>query len=226
MDIFSFFRKPPLPPAYRWYEEACADASLLKKPLREARFVVLDTETTGLNPRKDGLLSIAAVEVQNYTLKISSIFEAEVQQAHFNNESIAIHGITPGRAAVAEPEKEVLHEFLHYIRGDVLIGHHIAFDYEMLSKAYKQSLGFSLLNKRYDTTQLLRRTDTHFAHDTLHQDHEWGLDSLCERYQIPLPDRHTALGDATATALLFMKLLKRLEKRGARTVRDLLKRRR
>lgn len=224
MDFLSFFRKPPLPPAYRWYEEACADASLFKRPLHEARFVVLDTETTGLNPRKDGILSIAAVEVQGYTLKVGHIFEAEVQQPHFNNESISIHEITPGRAAGAKPIGEALHELLLYLRGDVIIGHHIGFDYEILSRACQGQLGFPLRNKRYDTSQLLRRTDTHFAHDTLHQSHEWGLDSLCERYQIPLPDRHTALGDATATALLFMKLLKRLEKRGARTVKDLLKR--
>jgi DNA polymerase-3 subunit epsilon len=66
MDIFFLFRKPPLPPAYRWNEEACANPSLLKKNLSEARFVVLDTETTGLQPRKDAILSIAAVEVQGY----------------------------------------------------------------------------------------------------------------------------------------------------------------
>ena len=50
------------------------------------------------------------------------------------------------------------------------------------------------------------------------------LDSLVRRYGIEVPERHTAAGDALATALLFQRLLKKAKRRGILTLGDLLSR--
>ena len=186
--------------------------------------MVLDTETTGLDPKTDRILSIGAVGVKNYGLTAGDAFEVTLKQQFTGNDTVAVHEITPGAAANAKAPKEVLEAFLQFIQGDIIIGHYVDFDYQMLSAACQRNLGFGLLNKKYDTMQLLKRTDNHFAYTNLHKPGDLNLDSVCKRFNIPISDRHTAMGDALATALLFARQLKKLEKRGIKTVGDLLKR--
>jgi DNA polymerase-3 subunit epsilon len=50
----------------------------------------------------------------------------------------------------------------------------------------------------------------------------YSLDVLCKRFDIVTKDRHTALGDAFLTALLFMKLIRLFEKKGIKTLKQLL----
>jgi DNA polymerase-3 subunit epsilon len=114
--------------------------------------------------------------------------------------------------------------FVNYLQGSIIIGHYVDFDFKMLSEACKRNLGFALQNQSYDTMQLLKRTDNHFAEASLHKAEDLGLDSVCTRFNIPINDRHTAMGDAFATALLFARQLKKLEHRGVKTVKDLLRR--
>lgn len=213
-----------IPEEFDWYIKACDKNVVLSQAISEARFVVLDTETTGLDPKKDRILSIGAVAVQGYSLKVNDSFEVALKQSQFNKESIAVHEITPGSSALAEEPKSVMTDFLNYLKGAVIIGHYVDFDYKILSEAVHRQLGFHLLNKRYDTMQLLRRTDTHFAYNNLNKPSDFGLDQVCERFNIPISDRHTAMGDALATSLLFARQLKKLEHRGINTVKDLLKR--
>lgn len=218
-----FNRNPNLPSSFKWYEK-CLEQNHNKKPLNEIRFVVLDTETTGLNPATDQILSIGAVEVLNYTLVVKNSFEAVLQQQNNNTSAIHIHEITPGASALGSDKKRVLHDFLTFIDDSILIGHNIAFDFAILNQAYQSNFGFSLLNKTYDTVNLVKRVDTHFSQPGLFNTAELSLDSLCARYAVEINDRHTAMGDALATALLFTKLIKKLEHRGIKNGKQLLSR--
>jgi len=213
---------PKTPEHYSNYAALCRAQSVLSQPLAQARFVVFDTETTGLNPKTDRILSIGAVAVRGFSVITNDYFEANLQQEFSKNQSIPIHEITPGSAAKAVPELTVLDEFIKYIGGSVLIGHYVDFDFAMLTHATERGLGLAIQNRKYDTMQLLKRTDNHFAQPQLHRAADLELAALCRRYNIPQTDRHTAVGDALATALLFIKHLKRLEKRGVKTVGQLL----
>ena len=71
-----------------------------------------------------------------------------------------------------------------------------------------------------DTAKLAIRIE-HFQHTQSLDHSEFTLDALCDRYRIPMHDRHNAAGDALLTALLFLKLLTKLRKRGIQTLKDL-----
>jgi len=225
MDFFDkiFKRTPNLPSTFKWYEK-CLEQNHNKKALNEIRFVVIDTETTGLNPATDRILSIGAVEVINYNIVIDNSFETVLQQQHNNTSAIHIHEITPSTSALGAEKKQVFHDFLTFIDDSILIGHNIGFDFAILNHAYQRSFGFSLLNKTYDTVNLIKRVDTHFSQPGMFNSAELSLESLCERYAVEINDRHTAMGDAMATALLFTKLLKKLEHRGIKNGKQLLSR--
>lgn len=223
MGFFDFLKTVKIPGKYAWYEEACSKKERTKKDLSETRFVVLDTETTGLNPKTDRILSIGAVAVINDQILLEDCFESYLKQEAFNNDSIAIHEITPGESSKADNPKQAMEDFIEFLGGAILIGHNIQFDFQILSNACQRQLGFPLLNKSYDTVDLLKRTEDHFAFPEKYKGADLGLDSLCDRFHIPMHDRHTAMGDAMATAILFSRQLKKLRKREVNHVRDLLR---
>ena len=90
----------------------------------------------------------------------------------------------------------------------------------MVNKVLQRELRQKLKNKVLDTSHLARRLALKPQHA---RPGTFGLDNLCRLYQIPMHDRHTAGGDAFITAVLLLKLLARLRKRGVHTLGDLLK---
>ena len=62
------------------------------------RFVVLDTETTGLDPRRDRIITIGAVAVVDGEILLDDSFEVLLRMA-YNNSSLTVHGITRDEAA-------------------------------------------------------------------------------------------------------------------------------
>jgi len=108
------------------------------------------------------------------------------------------------------------------------VAHHAAFDMRMLEKAIAPYRGAKVWNPSVDTAQLARRVEVSAMTSNqargAEQQSDYQLDRLVERYGIDIPERHTAAGDALATALLFQRLLKKAERRGIVTLGDLLAR--
>ena len=189
-------------------------------PIRELRFVVLDTETTGLNPQNDAILSIGAVAVRDQQIWIADRFEAFLPQEHKlgtkDLEAVAVHGILDKHANRQQATSEILIDFLAYLGSSIFVAQHAAFDFGILQTAYKNHLQGHLLNKTLDTAYLARRIDdpsrSNYMNPTKAK--QYGLDHLCQRFGIPIEGRHTASGDALLTAILLVKLLSRLEARG------------
>ena len=87
-----FINKKPDPPEF--YKEYARKFSEITSPtLEDTRFVVFDTETTGVNARKDRMLSLGALEIRNNEIKIANSLEVYIEQELFNEEAVAIHGI-------------------------------------------------------------------------------------------------------------------------------------
>lgn len=199
------------------------------KPLREVRFVVFDTETTGLDLSKNRLLSIAGVAMKGAEVALDDTFDVMVAQTDVGGaEAAVVHGLISNDLVGGIPEAEAVAQFLAFAGDSVLVAHHAAFDLRMLNKAIAPHRGAKVWSPAVDTAQLARRVEvgpmpTSEARGA--DDREsYRLDSLVSRYGIEVPERHTAAGDALATALLFQRLLKKAERRGIQTLGELLSR--
>lgn len=174
--------------------------------LEEIRFVIFDTETTGLDTKNDRILSIGTIAVINNTIKVNDNLENYLNQDFFNTETVKIHGLLSDKKENKIEEKEAIIQFLEHIKNAILVAHHAAFDITMINNALKRLNLPKLKNKVLDTGQLYKKTKK-----VTTQNH-FSLDQLAEKFNIPLHDRHTASGDAYITAILFVKLIGILKK--------------
>jgi DNA polymerase-3 subunit epsilon len=212
------------PPEVAQYLQYFVQRPSLKKTFSTTTFTVFDVEATGLDPKKHQILSIGAVKVQPYGVRLADSFECMVQQEFVGQASvIQIHKILPQDLAGSMPLQEALCKFLAFIQDSVLVAHHLWFDKAMVEAGLKQYFHIGLLNPLLDTLDLARRLEGPHAFEEAGKSGQYTLDALCEQFQIELSFRHTAPGDALATALLLLKLLKRAEKRGIRLTQQIVR---
>ncbi len=189
------------------YKEAFKKTWSDDTPSADVRFVVLDTETTGLDPRRDKIISIGALSVINGQMCLDDSFEV-LLKVSYNNTSVTVHGITHDEAVGGMEEPEALLLFLDYLRDGVIVGHHIGHDIEVLNTAYEKHFDLTLSNRSLDTMDLTLHLDDDGAFPDRPKDAGYSLDALCELFGVAAHDRHTAGGDAFLTALVFLRLLR------------------
>lgn len=176
-------------------------------PLAAVRFVVLDCETTGLDPRRDRIVSIGAVAVNGLHIILADGFEALLRVSH-NTAATPVHGITRAETLGALDEREALVQFLDYLGDGVIVGHHVNYDLAMLDAACGRQFGLRLENRHLDTMGLTLHLQNDGAFEGLPPIAGFSLDALCERFGVVPYDRHTAPGDAFLTAQVFLRLLR------------------
>lgn len=175
------------------------------KNIEDTRFVIIDTETTGLDLVDDRILSIGAIGIFNNVIDVADSFEIYLKQNEFKAETVKIHGILKEGNLTKLRESEAIENFIEFIGNSVLVAHHIAFDIEMINTALKRLELPKLKNKMIDTGILYKKLEGK-------KDSHFNLDVLCKEFNIPKHDRHTAAGDAFITALLFLKIISKLKK--------------
>lgn len=219
---FNWFNKKEnkvLPHYFLEYEDSFLNAP--KLAINETRFVVFDTETTGFNRMRDRVLSIGAVSLIDNTLNVNDSFEVYLKQEIFNPETVHIHGILKEGSITKISELEALKSFLKYIGNSILVGHHINFDIMMMNQILVRNQLPEIKNKTLDTEHLYR-TSKHTVYQNTLPKERYTLDQLCDELNVSKSDRHTASGDALITAILFLKIIARLDKNNDLTVKDLL----
>ena len=202
----------------RWWQKlrgAHPDASAGDYPLQE-RLVVVDTETTGLNPRRDALLSIGAVAVSGGRLDLHDSFYRLLQCEFLpSGENVLVHRLTPSQLQQAAEPRQALQAFRDYVQDCPLFAYHADFDRSVLNRALKKS-GLPALGQPFIDV----------AHWVLLAEPGLGsrpptLDAASAYFRIQHQQRHDAHSDALTTALLVMKLLKHPETPEATTVSTL-----
>jgi DNA polymerase III subunit epsilon len=170
----------------------------------DGEWVSLDLETTGMDPARDHILSLAAVPVRDGRVCLSECFERRVHTARaFGIESIRHHRITPDEASTGEQIIDVVRAFLHWLGGRRLLGYHLGFDLDMLRPHVRALTGFELPNPQEDLADAVAA-----AQRRQHPDAPVNLDlvHIASRLGVPMIGRHTALGDATTVGLCWIAL--------------------
>lgn len=184
-------------------------------PLRELTYVVFDTETTGLEPEAgDEIVQIAGVRVVNGRIMSGEQYDRLVNpERPIPAISTRIHGITEAMVAEAPTMDFICGDFHSFCSGAVLVAHNTPFDMAFLRR-HGARLEVDFDQPILDTVLLSAIV---FGYDAEHS-----LDAIAERLDIVIPEdrRHTALGDAEATAQVLIKLLPMLEARGIETLRQ------
>ncbi|SDX91040.1 DNA polymerase-3 subunit epsilon [Lutibacter oricola] len=200
--MLSFFKRKTYPKYFKKYLNSFKN----KKPksINKTRFVVFDTETTGLDTNTDRILSIGAIAINNGIIDVADSFEIYLKQDQFNADTVEIHGILKEGNIEKISEEKAIEHFINYLKNAVLIAHHAAFDVKMINSILKRMNLQKLKNKSIDTGILYKKLEGK-------QNDHFSLDKLCEEFNIPLHDRHTASGDAYITAILFLKIISKLK---------------
>ena len=187
----------------------------------DLRFVALDSETTGLDPRRDRLITIGAVAVVGGDILLDDAFEIMMPVSH-NTSSVTVHGITRDEARDGVPEPEALEAFLGYLGTGVIVGHHILHDITAINVACDRHFGLEIRNRFLDTMDLTLHLKREGALPESARIEGFSLDQLCQLFGIVPHDRHTAGGDAFITAQVFQRLLRLARKVGRDTLGGLI----
>ncbi|MBU4564006.1 MAG: 3'-5' exonuclease [Desulfarculus sp.] len=194
-------------------------------PINECRFVVLDTETTGMDPEQDRVVSVGAVRLVQGRVRLGEAFSELVNPGRdIPAVAVKVHGITPDKIASARHGAQVFEEFLGFLGRDILVAHYAKFDLHFINRVMRGRYGFPLQNLVLDTVLMCQAVV--LASDpygiSRHQK-ACRLEALAQRFGIAAPERHTALGDALITAMIFQRMLARLEAVGGARLKDLMR---
>jgi DNA polymerase-3 subunit epsilon len=196
-----------------WFRSTVTDDT----PIEQVRFVVLDSETTGLNPRVDRLVTIGAVGVVANEILLEDSFDALLAVEH-NTPAVMVHGVTRDEARGGLVEEVAVEQFLDYLRDGVIVGHHIGHDIATLDAACERAWHFQTANRSLDTMDLTLHLERDGAFAGRPPIRHFTLDALCDLFGVIPYDRHTASGDAFLTAQVFLRLLKLAARHGRTTL--------
>lgn len=192
----------PKDPIAIYVNKMCEEAkkhNVMTEKIEDAVFSVVDTETTGLDLAKARVINIAAVKVQNF--KIIDFYNTFINpEMIIPPESIKWHNITDEMVQDKPKVEEILPDFMKFVGTSVIVGHHINFDIKMINKELNGCFGCQLNNQWLDTMLIYSRA-------IIKKEDHLTLDHLFDVYNVKCNGRHTALGDALATAEVFTKMI-------------------
>ena len=188
-----------------------------RKKLRDIRFdflfdeplpneyVCLDCETSGLNSKKDEILSIGAVHIKDNKILMRKTFNIFLKPSkNINVESIKIHHIRPVDLENGIDAQEAIYQLLDFIGSRPIVGYYIKFDVAIISRYTKEFIGIKLPNKTIEVSSMYyktirKRSDYQFV--------DLRFDTILKKLDIPILGKHDALNDALMTAMIFLKLV-------------------
>lgn len=171
--------------------------------LLKTEFLVLDFETTGLNPRNEAILSVGYTVIRNGRVVLGENGHHIVRvNKQIPRESVIIHKITDDRSHQGQHLTDIMAILLHKMTGRALIAHYAPIERGFLNAACVELYGYKPPLRILDTLaiekkRLLRREQA----ATVNQ---LRLFKLREKYHLPRYKAHNALEDAIATAELFL----------------------
>lgn len=187
-----------------------------RTPLADAVWAVVDCETSGLDPKHDRLLSVAAIAVAHDRVVPARSYSALLRQdAPSDAGNILVHGIGGEAQLGGRSAQEVLAELAAFIDDAIPVAFHAPFDRAVLARAFATARVKAPTRRWLDLATLAPA----FFPDRKATD----LDSWLAAFGIECTARHDALSDAYATAQLLLVALAKARREGVATVEALLR---
>ena len=183
--------------------------------LIDSTYVVFDTETTGFNAGgADSMIEIGAVKLKNGEI-IDRFDELIDPGRHIPDKITELTMISDDMVKGKDNEETVTKRFMEWTGNLPMVAHNAKFDISFISSAMKKYGLGEFTNTVVDTLELSRTLDQGYARH--------GLSQLVKRYDVPWDEdaHHRADYDAEGTALVFAKMLKKLEMQQFSKISDL-----
>jgi DNA polymerase III subunit epsilon len=209
-------KRRELSPAARAYREASPPPRAT--PWKRARFAVVDLETTGLDPRRDQIVSFASVPIDDGRIGVGGIVTATIRPVIMPPaETIRIHGLRPADLVEAPALPEVLDRILEALAGRHLVAH-VAWIERGFLEAALRPLGLRVAEPVLDTAAIAGHV---LDLERGAREQPVALADAAGRLGLPVHRPHVAEGDALTTAQLFLALAARLDRQAEQTVTSL-----
>jgi DNA polymerase-3 subunit alpha (Gram-positive type) len=181
--------------------------------IQETPFVIVDLETTGLEPRLDKIIEIGAVRVLGG--KIIDEWTALVNPGVFIPQiTTNITGLTSEMLEPCPPIEDVIDDYLKFLGEDsVFVAHNVEFDRGFLNSHLEKMERPHMPHPYMCTYRLAKQVHPNLA--------KYKLSSLTEHFDVELPQAHRAVHDARATAELFIKFMRVLQDGGLKHLKDI-----
>ncbi len=193
--------------------------------IAEARYVVVDTELTGLDEKKDSIVSLGAVRMTGGRIDVGATFyRLASPESELSAKSVVIHEITPSEVMEKPAIDAVLREFTEFCGDDLVVGHFVSIDLEFINREMLRTQGSALANPAVDTFSVhewLRKRSKAQTGDS--RQAGFRLYDIVREFGIPVNGAHNALMDAFITAQLFQRLIPLLARTGVYEIEELLR---
>ncbi len=190
----------------RWNRKHLKDErfAFLFEEDQSGEVVVFDCETTGLDPKKDEIISIGAVKIKENRILTDEAMHLFVrQEKQICHESITIHQIRHCDLEDAIPVEEAIEKFLYFIGGRTLAGYYLEFDVAMINKYTKPIMGITLPNRQEEVSAIYYDKKI----STIPQGNiDLRFEAIIDDLSLPKLQAHDALNDAVMTAMIYLKL--------------------
>lgn len=184
--------------------QANGEYGWLFNPYTGDEMVAIDCETTGLDTRRAELVSLAAVRLKGDRVLTSQSLDLRLARpASLSGDSIRIHRLRGIDLEGGDSIEAALAKFLDFVGNRPLVGWCLEFDLAILNRYLRARLGFELPNARVEVSRVyakaLRRRQPEAIPNLR-------FEAVAQALEVPVMGRHTALGDAVTTALMYTRV--------------------
>ena len=182
------------------------DWAELFEPYQGDQVVSLDCETSGLDPKKDSIISVGAVVVDGCRIRTSEALDLTLAPPEkLDPESVTVHKLRKQDLQGGLSAKDAMRKVLAFVGNRPILGYHVAFDAAIIDSHIEPVFGFRLPNPLVELADVYMRRcgrpDSGLEADLR-------LETIATRLGLPVPKgRHTALNDAVFTAALYVRLM-------------------
>lgn len=201
--MLQFFKKT-------WQKSRLKDPEyeFLFEPYTGDEVVVFDCETSGLNPKKDRIVSLSAIKIKGNSLLTSESLNLIFKQPEaIDPESILVHQIRNIDVAEGLDSYDAMIQFLKFVGSRPLVGYYLEFDMAMVNQLIKPWLGINLPNKQLEVSEMfykkhIRQTQAAYKIEKP----DLSFNGILEKLDLPQMSQHNAFSDAFMTGLIYIKL--------------------